>query len=328
VGGALAPTAPAPSDPTTLRATLEHTQQPLAADAFVEAPADAAVGVRFSDGTLLRMAAGARARLVELGDRGAHVLLESGRARLDVVPKPHARWRMSAGPFLVRVKGTRFEVRWQPELDRFELELEQGQVELSGCVFGEAYRMRAGQEVRAFCKRGQLDVVREHAAASEQAKAAAVAAEPAPQPVSVEPATEPRAASAFEQRCERASSQELVRLADAARQAREHDREELALRVLRRRFPGTVRAAVAAFALGRLEFDVRREHRKAAEWFGRYLREQPAGALAREAHGRLIEAAAKAGDRARARSVALAYLRAYPDGPHVDLAESTLAASP
>ena len=74
--------------------------------------------------------------------------------------------------------------------------------------------------------------------------------------------------------------------------------------MLRRRFAGTERGALAAFALGRLEFDVYGEHRKAASWFATYVREQPAGALVREARGRLVEAKALLGETAAAQKLA------------------------
>ena len=351
-----------PAAPAPLAAVLERSQQAVTAGAFVEAPASAALAVRFSDGTRLRLSAGARARLVALDANGAHVLLESGQLHVEVAPKAQARWRMSAGPFVVRVTGTRFDLSWAPEQDHFELDLASGQVEVGGCVFGPGYRMRAGQRIHASCKRGQFEVA-EHRRTDDEAGASAepasapaanaqaatavpaaqtdapaaakpqrntqdalvtgktkrseVAARPQPAP---EPAPERAAQTEFEQRCARASGEQLVQLAEAARFAGEIEREELAWRLLRRRFAGTSRAALAAFSLGRLAFDVRGEHRKAAEWFGTYLREQPAGLLAREARGRLIEATLAAGDATRARALAQAYLREHPDGPHADLA--------
>ena len=63
---------------------------------------------------------------------------------------------------------------------------------------------------------------------------------------------------------------------------------------------------------------------QAADWFSTYLREQPSGALAREALGRLIEAYQAAGDRVSARATAERYLKSYPDGPHATLARQAL----
>src|SRR5207248_423650 len=109
------------------------------------------------DRTRVELSPRARARLVELDARGAHLLLESGRAQLAVVHAPRARWNVSAGPFVVRVIGTRFDVQWDPERDEFDLDLTRGAVELSGCVFGSSYRVRAGWHIRASCKAGSFD---------------------------------------------------------------------------------------------------------------------------------------------------------------------------
>jgi TolA-binding protein len=192
--------------------------------------------------------------------------------------------------------------------------------------------MRSGQVVHAWCKRGQLELSErnQHGDTQPSASVAAPAGappsavpepEPTPRSRALNPAKEkPPARDEFEERCVHASGEQLVLLADAARHARDFDHEAYALRLLRRRFAGTPQAALAAFAFGRLEFDVRGDHRKAAEWFGRYLKEQPDGPLAREAHGRLIEALLEAGNSSRARTSAKEYLRKYPDGPHAEIA--------
>ena len=88
----------------------------------------------------------------------------------------------------------------------------------------------------------------------------------------------------------------------------------------RRRFPGNERAAVAAFALGRIAFDQRGNYSDAARWFRSYLTEQPSGRLARDALGRLMEAFHRAGDKASARGEAAHYLELYPTGPHAEFA--------
>ena len=366
--GWFATTAPARAP---LRAQDASNGDPIAAGAWIEASGAQPFGLRFSDGTRVQMAPHARARLVSVDAHGAHLLLESGRARLHVVHRPRARWRVSAGPFAVHVIGTRFEVRWDPEHDQFQLDLEQGRVEVAGCLFGQGYEMHSGQHLEASCKRGRFDVSdlgdetaarREGATAASGAspalttaatpKAPSVASEPervaaVPHANTRRPRPSARAArsarlgrthrsgaqalpSDFDAQCASATrAEQLAELADAAHYARDTDREAFAWRLLRRRFPGTSRAALAAFALGRLEFDVHGSFSKAAEWFGTYLKEQPSGALAREARGRLMEASLRAGDTAAARSLAASYLRDYPSGPHAALARSlTAAASP
>ena len=368
---------------------------------FVQAPQEREVGLRFSDGSHIEVARRGRARLMGLRATGADVSLESGSMQVKVQHREDTSWHIGAGPFGVHVIGTRFDVRWKPEDESFELSLHEGQVEISGCVFGGGYRMLAGQTVRASCKDDRYDVSatqgnsagaaagsgsvesftqkpgelaraeqRHSARPSEEAQTGPTAAEPsAAQPASqstqptpaVRNAARPasdfasrasgetghkargtgewqararagqhaqalRAARAlgFERELQRANAEELSLLAKLARYGQDTQAEAQALRLLRERFPRTHRAAVAAFSLGRLEFDNHGAYAEAAEWFRTYLKEQPRGDLSREAQGRLLEAVERVGDHAGARELATQYLQDYPQGPHAELARSLL----
>ena len=114
-------------------------------------------------------------------------------------------------------------------------------------------------------------------------------------------------------------------MADVARYGKRPEQAILALTTLRQRFPGTAQASLAAFTLARVHFDQRRAYDEAARWFRTYLKEQPGGALSREAQGRLMEALDRAGDRAAATQLAKSYLATNPDGPHARLARSLMA---
>ena len=59
----------------------------------------------------------------------------------------------------------------------------------------------------------------------------------------------------------------------------------------------------------------------AIEWFDRYLQEQPGGAFADTATGRLIELY-KSKDATHARKLAERYLAAYPEGSYAALART------
>ncbi len=93
---------------------------------------------------------------------------------------------------------------------------------------------------------------------------------------------------------------------------------------LRGRFPASAPAALAAFELGRMAFDVDADYRTAGDWFDRYLNEAPRGGLTREAQGRLLEARFRSKDADRALRAAAKYLLAYPEGPHARLARRVL----
>ena len=335
--------------------------EPARAGSWVQAPSAAHVDMHFSDGSQIRVAEQTRTRVVDLNADGADVLLESGQIHVSVRHQPASDWHVSAGPFGVKVTGTRFAVRWRPEEDAFELALEDGHVEVTGCVFGPGYRMHAGQTVRASCHNERFDVSTGGLSAREPVQPAAAPAANDPQlpaaPSSVtsafpaELATQPARAggpswqalaragrfnealaaarsAGFAAECRRASAEELSVLADLARYGRDVSNEARALRLLRERFAGSKRASQAAFALGRLEFDQHGSFAEAAEWFRVYLKEQPRGELAREASGRLLEASQRTGRPAVTRELAAQYLRDYPNGPHADLARALSAPRP
>jgi len=122
-----------------------------------------------------------------------------------------------------------------------------------------------------------------------------------------------------------ASEDELSALADAARLSGHPARAVDVLGVVRRRFPHTPGAAMAAFALGRLAFERRADYIAATRWFETYLAEEPTGPLMGDAVGRLMEARARAGDHAGAHADAERYLRRFPEGPYAAGARAILA---
>jgi hypothetical protein len=82
-------------------------------------------------------------------------------------------------------------------------------------------------------------------------------------------------------------------------------------------FASDARAPVAAFTLGRILLTQLARPREAADAFATSRRLAPTGALATDAWAREIEAAARAGDAARARDLARAYLAHHADDPNL-----------
>ncbi|HEU5076090.1 MAG TPA: FecR domain-containing protein [Polyangiaceae bacterium] len=323
-----------------------------ALDNWWSAPSDRPLPIQFSDGTTVALEPKSRARVLEVGQSGAHIVLESGASSIHVVPRESARWQVSAGPFLVQVVGTRFDLEWGADDDVFVLRLHEGKVNLSGCLFGKGRSVVAGETVRASCKTRQYEIAtrKTSAAASEPSAAppgTAVAAPKADNRALDEKQTAHEAPSqrapswkqlahagkykqaleaandtGFEAVLGDASASDLALLGDAARYSAKPGQAIAAYEMLRTRFPGTSRAATAAYSLARTHFDQRGAYGEAARWFQQYLQEQPSGPLAREARGRLMESLERSGDRAGARRVAEAYLKRYPGGPHATVAKS------
>ena len=330
------------------------------AQSWLAAPDARAVVVAFSDGTVLDVASSSRVRVLDTSQHGANIALESGSIHARVVHSSHSVWGLIAGPFAVRVTGTRFEVKWEPAAQRFALSVIEGSVVVSGSIVGSERPVRAGERLVASVAQGRLELSdadsraanvelpRTELAAAESSSATAAPASAFPvEPVNIAPdasvkelasavwrqhaksgelrrAFAAAEASGFQNACGVGTAQELLLLGDAARLSGRPDRATEALLALRKRFPRDPRRAAAAFALGKVAFDQQRAYGQAAAWFATCIREQPSGSLSREAAGRQIEALRNGGDAAGAEQAARAYLARFPDGPHADLARGLL----
>jgi ferric-dicitrate binding protein FerR (iron transport regulator) len=148
--------------------------------------------LRFSDGStvLLEPRSGARVRRLD-GD-GAEVVLDRGVARVHVVPRAGNRWVLRAGPFAVRVVGTRFRLAWDPIVEVLNLELRKGKVIVEGPLVGQrtvetGQRLRVSLEARRveWPHRSQASAKRPVAGVSASARSAAPAQ---PMPAEASPA--------------------------------------------------------------------------------------------------------------------------------------------
>jgi len=296
----------------------------------LEAGRLAPLRVEFSEGSLVVLHEGSRARVLDTRAAGARVLLESGVADVSIVHRigRGTRWRFDVGPFQVLVKGTQFELDWQPESQSLSLTMKTGSVELSGACLPAPRLVERGSRVRLSCAK-EAPLARPAATAPAQPGAMPAAAPPScgvpcttGEPAAREAATAPRS---FEASCETVSKADLVAWANRERLAGSVVRARTALLVLRRRFAGSSEAGTAAFTLGRIAFDQRGNYREAARWFEAYLAEQPNGPLMGDAAGRLLEAHERQGERAVVRRDAESYLRRFPDGPYASRARRILA---
>ena len=175
----------------------------LAPDGRIEARANAEPALRFADGTVIALARGTKGRLASVDGRGAHVAIADGTASVNVVPKPRARWRVDAGPFVINVHGTVFSAAWNEATGRLDVKLERGSVSVEGPVTGGPIAMRAGQRLTVAMHQSRvlLRAIDDHVGdvASETATdttAGAPVAEVAPPPVLAKTAAAPLLAPA------------------------------------------------------------------------------------------------------------------------------------
>ena len=120
----------------------------------------------------------------------------------------------------------------------------------------------------------------------------------------------------------KASSEDLFALADAARYRRRTDLARAALLAERRRFPDSPRALDAIFLLGRVEESREGGMARAIAWYDEYLARAPTGAYAAEALGRKMTLTSELGGPAEARPIAEEYLRRFPKGSYAGSARA------
>jgi hypothetical protein len=116
----------------------------------LSAPEEKHAVLRFSEGTVVSLRPSARARVLDLTDRGAEIILESGAARFEVAHRPDTRWQVRSGSVLIEVVGTTFEAEYDPLKDKVVVTVDEGSVAVSGCELGQRF-VRAGDRLDVSC---------------------------------------------------------------------------------------------------------------------------------------------------------------------------------
>ena len=329
-------------------ATLSYTVAGASADdGYVHAATEPA-RITFSDGTSFELAGGSAARVVDINADGARVLLERGALTAHVQPRRAAQWTVAAGPYSVLVTGTAFEVSWEPDAQRFFVDLTEGSVMVTGPMATPGLAMRAGQRLLADVDQHDLQLTQASAtsatpdisAAAPTSVASSPSASAASPSASVAPPVEPApAAVAWSTLIAQGKYAEvmglargigigsvlsggtmdqLVALGDAARYTGDGATSQQVLVSLRERFPSSSAAKTAAFLLGRMAEGG--SVSAALTWYDRYLAESPSGTYASEALGRKMVLLSRS-QPAQARAIAQQYLRLYPKGGYAHVAQ-------
>jgi TolA-binding protein len=146
---------------------------------YIRGGAAEGADVRFSDGTRVALSHGGRMSVVAPGARGARLRLEEGEAHLDVVHRPHAAWTVEAGPFIVRVTGTSFDVRWSGAEETIEVRMRSGSVKVTGPLVPEPLSLSTGQRLTARLASHELRIDEARAAVAQPAAPPTAVAQPA-----------------------------------------------------------------------------------------------------------------------------------------------------
>jgi hypothetical protein len=336
---------------------------PMAEGGYLSVPESGAPEtVRFSDGSAFVFEPGVRGRVADVGVHGARVVVESGRVHVNVRHLPAADWSVQAGPFVIAVTGTEFDVGWSSQREELALALTAGSVIVRGPLAPSGVALHAGQHLAATLTTQELRITTELGSAAVvgtgapitgatvTALAPAASAKNAVGTPGLAPARSagdaPSAALSWSRRVASgdfrgvladaeaggieatiasASLADLVALADAARYAGRTDVARKALLAERSRFAGTAEARTAAFLLGRLAEDAQGSLSLAIGFYDQYLAEAPSGAFAAEALGRKMNAVYRSKGAEAARPTAEEYVQRFPKGPYAELAKQIQA---
>ncbi len=277
------------------------------------------------------------------GDHAALVRLLSGKLRVGVKHHEETAWRFLAGPYEVRVIGTRFDLAWEPGTESFSVAMREGRVRVLGPGRLDRYLL-AGERLDL---RPEQRVAQADGPAAPEAKDVKSDSVAVPAPARHH-APAPRAAAAavpdwtalvstgrFAEVVESAESlgidavlaghgaQDLRALASAARYSGHTPLAIKAWNALRQRFGGHDAGRQAAFFLGRT-YDEKGQSALALRSLNDYLRESPSGVYAAEALGRRLALVQRLEGGDAARSVAAEYLSRFPKGSYAQMARGLL----
>lgn len=323
-------------DDNSLVATLAA--RPFAAGSSIHA-GEESLALEFSDHSRVALAPATDARLAQSDADHIRFDLDRGRLDLDVTPGGERAWTVAAGPYTVDVAGTVFAVAWEPRTHNLDVDVTSGSVRVRGVALGdEGTWLSAGQHLRLGGPPVSPPLMSATAGPStapecrgSECGTRATTVRPRPVATWRELAGQGEHAEAIAAAeregvaalVERLGPADLDRLILSARQAGAAGPAREGLEALRRRFPAHARAQGAAFLLGRVAFDLAGDTGAAAGWFETYLREQPEGALAEQARGRLLEIW-NDDDGARAQEMARDYLQHHAEGERAWLARRIL----
>lgn len=259
--------------------------------------------------------------------------LAQGELLVHVEHRPQTDYRFRAGPYEVRVIGTAFSLRYDPEGKRLALAMSEGRV----TVADETGRLRvveAGQSLN-------LPESAPQAALSEApSEGAPLAATSKGVPASSAAPKSARSsyrslaaegrfqeivavarAEGLEQVLDRKPASELQELAQAARYTGELALAAKTWREMQARFPGKEAGQNAGFFLGRLAEQQGRSS-EALRYYEAYLSAQARGVFAPEALGRKMQLVQVTQGAPAARAVAAEYLARFPSGPYAQAARA------
>lgn len=139
------------------------------------APPPRGLLLRFSEGSEIVLRGGASARVTRADERGANLLLERGALDASVVHRdPNTGWSVHAGPFEIRVVGTRFDAAWEPSTGTLDVHVSEGRVIVVGPLLDEGRGVGADERLRVSLQSSRFEMTRTPSAYADATGTAAV----------------------------------------------------------------------------------------------------------------------------------------------------------
>jgi transmembrane sensor len=307
--------------------------------------------IALSDGSRIRLSPGARIEPLHSSGTSFSAIVTQGRADFQVRPGGPRHWVIECGLASVEVMGTAFACDREP--GRLSLEVRHGAVLVRGeRVPDRARRLSSGETLVLEEEKGHPPVADDTfalpALPESASSAGSLVAEPstivakgeearskgrlAPARSWRDLAQHGRHGEAFatlgtdglRRESKRLGVSDLFALADVARLSGHPADAVVPLERILTDFANDAQAALAAFALGRLELDSLGQAQSAALAFGKALALGIPRTLREDVRARLVEAYARSGDAVAARHAADAYLDEFPHGRHVQAIQGWL----
>jgi len=276
--------------------------------------------VELSDGS--RMEVQSSSHLEPLASSSTEVVfrLAFGRVVFDVVPGGPRHWVVEAGIASVEVVGTRFVVT--RAADRVRVEVERGVVLVRGATVPDGVtRVQAGGAIDVHSPRsgtappasGATDDGSKHPDAAPRSRTLSAWRTSATGGHYAEAYAALGEGGVGRETARTDSVDELLALADVARLSGHPSEAVEPLERILRQHATSPGAPLAAVTLGRIQLGLN-EPEEAARALERALSLHVPGGLEEDVRARLVEAHARAGDRAAAAAAALEYRRLFPTG--------------
>lgn len=324
---------------------IHHDVGPLAfADGREFAAVDAdklAKEIRLSDGSIIRLSPGTHVEPLESSETTFSAIVVQGRADFEVRPGGPRHWVIECGLATVEVVGTAFACERGP--GRLRVEVQHGVVLVRGeRVPDRARRLSAGETLEV-AEQAQRPMPAASATLSVSPEKGGTSSATSDSPTLVgnheDGTSKGRTASArtwrelarhghneeayaalgaegLRSESRKLGVNDLLALADVARLSGHPAEAVLPLQRILSEFASDAQAPLAAFALGRLELDSLGRAHAAVSAFRKALALGVPRGLREDVLARLVEACARGGDSAGARTAAEAYLEEFPNGHH------------